>query len=259
MNNNRHFDDHINDQFGNYTPDVPPHIWENIIAEKDRKRPVGFWVSMFNNRNKLLLLGLVIALSSGGAWLYYGKVNIAEENIVAVDDVKKINNQADIKNDIPTNEISLDKLINKIPLNNNPVAANDIYAGSTTASNAKANTRVSIASPVAETDAGKDYITNNTKGNKKYYTGLGNVLVNTTTPDTDTNGEYLFLLLYLIESAALIPSRCAVAPWSGVRVRRQHAAIAIRGIVLRIMERTPEEGSAWAGSTDDHLCSLRRE
>ena len=190
MNNNRHFDDHINDQFGNYTPDVPPHIWENIIAEKDRKRPVGFWVSMFNNRNKLLLLSLIIALSSGGAWLYYGKVNIAEKNTVAVDDVKKINNQADIKNDIPTNEISLDKLINKIPLNNNPVAANDIYAGSTTASNAKANTRVSIASPVAETDAGKDYITNNTKGNKKYYTGLGNVLVNTTTPDTEED-EYV--------------------------------------------------------------------
>jgi hypothetical protein len=72
MNSNRQFDEHIKDQFSNYTPDVHPRIWEKIIAEKDKKRPAGFWVSMFNNRNKLLLLGLIIALSSGGAWLYYG-------------------------------------------------------------------------------------------------------------------------------------------------------------------------------------------
>ena len=70
MTNNRQFDEHIKEQFSNYTPDVHPRVWENIIAEKDKKRPVGFWVSMFSNRNKLLILGLIIALSSGGAWIY---------------------------------------------------------------------------------------------------------------------------------------------------------------------------------------------
>ena len=70
MNSNRHFDEHLKDQFSNYAPDVHPRIWEKIIAEKDKKRPVGFWVSMFSNRSKLLLIGLIITLSSGGAWLY---------------------------------------------------------------------------------------------------------------------------------------------------------------------------------------------
>ena len=73
MNDNRHFDEHIKEQFSNYSPDVPPRIWEKIIAEKDKKRPAGFWVSILNNRGKLLLLGLIIALSSGGTWLYYNK------------------------------------------------------------------------------------------------------------------------------------------------------------------------------------------
>ena len=189
MNNNRHFDEYIKEQFGNYTPDVPPHIWEKIIAEKDRKRPVGFWVSMLSNRNKLLLLGLIIALSSGGAWLYYGKFSASKENTSVVADTKKIMPETDTKDNTPANEISSGNPINSTPLTSNPAATNDIYAGSNTAFNAKANTRVSIVSPVAETDAGRDYTANSTKGNKKYYTGLGNVLVNTTAPDTEED-EY---------------------------------------------------------------------
>ena len=84
MNTNRQFDEHIKEQFNNYVPDVHPRIWEKIIAEKDKKRPVGFWVSMFNPRNKLLLLGLIIALSSGGAWLYYKNEFAAKETLYKV-------------------------------------------------------------------------------------------------------------------------------------------------------------------------------
>ena len=39
MNSNRQFDEHIKDQFSNYTPDVHPRIWEKIIAKKNKKRP----------------------------------------------------------------------------------------------------------------------------------------------------------------------------------------------------------------------------
>ena len=189
MINNRNFDDHIKRQLGNYTPDVPSYIWENIIAEKDRKKPAGFWVSMFTNRNKLLLLGFIIALSSGGAWLYYNKITAEKEIIVAVDDVKKINGNTDIKNKKPANEISSDNPNNSTLLTSNPAIVNDLYVTSNTGLNTSANTRVNITSPAAETDDSKEYRSNSTRGNKKYYTGVGNILVNTTAPDTEED-EY---------------------------------------------------------------------
>jgi hypothetical protein len=100
MNNNRQFDDHIKDQFSNYSPDVHPRIWEKIVAEKEKKRPAGFWVSMFNNRNKLLLLGLIIALSSGGTWLYYHNNFTAEENTSKETELKKFNKKPAGREDI---------------------------------------------------------------------------------------------------------------------------------------------------------------
>jgi len=189
MNNNRHFDDHIKDQFSNFTPDVPPHIWEKIIAEKDRKRPAGFWVSMFSNRNKLLLIGLIITLSSGGAWLYYSQFSAAKESTSVAANTKKSTPETDTKYYSPTNQISSDNPINSTQLTSNPAVANDLYAGSNTTLNSTEKTRVSIASPAAETYDGRDYTTNSNKGNKKYYTGLGNVLVNTTASDNEED-EY---------------------------------------------------------------------
>lgn len=185
MNNNRHFDEHIKEQLGNYTPDVPPGIWEKIVAEKDRKRPAGFWVSMFSNRNKLLLIGLIIALSSGGALFYYNKFTGTKENTDAVTDTKKTNNKIDIKEGVPANEISSDMPVNSVELTSGNTATNDEDAGSNTALNTNANTRVSIASPAAESDTDAGNTSGKAKGNKKYYTGLGNVLVNTTAPDTE--------------------------------------------------------------------------
>jgi hypothetical protein len=72
MNNNQLFDEHIKEQFSNYAPDVPPRIWENIIAEREKRRPVGFWFTLFNGRNILLFLGLLLAGGSG-AWLLFKK------------------------------------------------------------------------------------------------------------------------------------------------------------------------------------------
>ncbi|HMK03086.1 MAG TPA: hypothetical protein VK489_02800 [Ferruginibacter sp.] len=68
MNNNQQFDEHIKEQFSNYAPAVHPRIWENIVAEKDKRKPVGFWISFFNKRNGLLLLALLLAAGSG-TWL----------------------------------------------------------------------------------------------------------------------------------------------------------------------------------------------
>lgn len=68
MNNNQRFDEHMKHQFSDYAADVHPRIWENIVAKKERKKPAGFWFNIFNTRNGLLLLALMIA-SGTAAWL----------------------------------------------------------------------------------------------------------------------------------------------------------------------------------------------
>jgi len=63
------FDDNIKEQFQNYSPDVHPRIWENIVREREKRRPVGFWLNFFNGRNVLLLTALLIAAGSGTYFL----------------------------------------------------------------------------------------------------------------------------------------------------------------------------------------------
>jgi len=81
MNNNRLFDDHIKEQFSNYAPDVPPHIWENIIAKKERRKPVGLWFTLLNSRNIAILFALLLVGGAGAWWLFKGNsVPSAEKN-----------------------------------------------------------------------------------------------------------------------------------------------------------------------------------
>ncbi len=65
------FDDFVEQSFRGYSPDVPPHIWENITAKRERKRAAGFWN---NKKTALLLTGLALA---GSAAVFFTKNNIA--------------------------------------------------------------------------------------------------------------------------------------------------------------------------------------
>jgi hypothetical protein len=181
MNNNRQFDEHIKEQFSNYLPDVHPRIWEKIIAEKDKKRPAGFWISFFNGRSKLLLLGLIIALSSGGAWVYFNKNLTLSDTQTAVR-----NNKTETGKKTGITE-------NSKPANDQTYAAEITTPDATGADNNATNTNQSllsnggikagITSPTLQSNEDENSTTNTAKGNKKHYTGLGNVLVNTTSPD----------------------------------------------------------------------------
>ncbi len=186
MNNNRHFDDHIKEQFSNYAPVVPPHIWDRIADEKDRKRPAGFWVSMFNNRSKLLLIGLIIALSSGGALFYYNKFSSNNDSKTTSEKTNPKNNTG-LQNSTPAGEELLNANSNSSVPGTGTDTTENIYGPSNTISETRANTSVSITSPVAETGGadGENITASKSKATKKYYTGLGNVLVNTTMPDTE--------------------------------------------------------------------------
>jgi hypothetical protein len=185
MNSNRHFDEHIKEQFGNYEPDVHPRIWENIVAQRERKRPAGFWVSMFSGRNRLLVLGLIIALSSGGAWVYFNKdiTGNNPETAVKNNNANRVNDTGITANSSETDEQQL----STVEQNTHPLTSS--------AANNTSNTNQSLVSPgavkamISSPSTGYDEDEKSTTGlpakNKKYITGLGNVLVNTTAPDTD--------------------------------------------------------------------------
>ena len=189
MNSNRDFDEHIKEQFNNYAPDVHPRNWEKIITEKDKKRPVGFWVSMFSNRNKLLLLGLIIALSSGGAWLYYSKNIAAKEVLVNGADTKKLKGEVADKTKVATYKPLHYKQINSNIVSENQPATDNTATNGNTILFSNGNTKINISSPAPETGSEFLNTTNKRNGNKKYYTGLGSVLVNTTSPDAEAD-EY---------------------------------------------------------------------
>lgn len=73
MNEHLPFDEFARKKFEHFEPEVPSRIWENIIADKERK-PKGFWVTFFKPQNMvwLALLGaglvfLSIYLSSNNS------------------------------------------------------------------------------------------------------------------------------------------------------------------------------------------------
>jgi hypothetical protein len=189
MNYNQQFDEHIREQFSNYAPDVHPRIWENIIAEKERRKPVGFWISFFNNRNRLILAGLLIAISTAGTWFYMnndltsstiktaGKENnIKEENRPGTDKNKTTGDH--ITAGQPNSELSLNE--DKTTATGNTVNGKDITSSDPGAA------KFSISSPSLQ-DNDEQNSTGNKISSKKRYTGLGSTLliVNTASPDLD--------------------------------------------------------------------------
>ena len=183
MNSNRQFDEHINEQFNNYSPDVHPRIWENIIAEKNKKRPAGFWVSMFNNRNKLLVLGLIITLSSGGAWIYYNKNFTPKFSQTTVEN-KLVFTRPVNKNNTRESNQPADQKLNSPNLNTGQLTTKNNTALNTNQHlSSTGGIKVRIYSPALQAEDDEKNTVKTGNQNKKYYTGLGNVLVNITSPE----------------------------------------------------------------------------
>jgi hypothetical protein len=71
MSDQKRMDEFLRDSFSDYSPDVPGHIWENIAAEKRKKRPVAFWFS----KKKLLVLAICLLAITGTSLLLLQKNN----------------------------------------------------------------------------------------------------------------------------------------------------------------------------------------
>ena len=108
MTNNSPLDEHIKGKFGNYTPEVPAHIWENIIAEKDKRRPLWFWFSV--NKNLFFLL-FGIMITGAGIIIYKNFYSLENSKVNAINEpvkinTEKINNIPAETNGKPTNNVS---------------------------------------------------------------------------------------------------------------------------------------------------------
>ena len=66
MSEMKNFDDHLKRSFGGYSPEVPPHIWENIVAGRKKREPAAFWL---NKKNILGLITLLVVLTGTGLLL----------------------------------------------------------------------------------------------------------------------------------------------------------------------------------------------
>lgn len=97
---NNLFDAHVKEQMAHARPDVPPHIWDNILAKKERKKPV-FW---FNYYIKGVLLGLVLLIGAGTVFYFNNPYKLHSNKKVAFQ--KKINPETFLKNNIINEDIA---------------------------------------------------------------------------------------------------------------------------------------------------------
>lgn len=173
MNNNGHFDEHIKDQFDNYSPEVHPRIWDNIVAEREKKKPAGFWFTLTNGRNRLLLAGLVIALCSAGTWLWYKNINTDGKGSAIVENKKQQTNsdkRRQSENSQKISETAPEENLNNISVDND------------NSQSSSATIKSQIGQATAQTDYDAAGTSGNGNRNKKNYNSSGTVLINSTTP-----------------------------------------------------------------------------
>ncbi|WP_462249828.1 outer membrane beta-barrel protein [Ferruginibacter sp.] len=171
MSNNGLFDDNIKDQFSDYTPSVHPRIWENIVAERKKRRPAGFWFTFFNGRNILLLTALLIAGASG-AYLLSKKAAVKQQDSVAITAEEKTVTGTTAANEANEKIKSNTEVINNTddqniisPKNNNTddevINSKNNTATVTTSSSFS---KIKISSPLAQ--PAEKYFTSKSKKNK---------------------------------------------------------------------------------------------
>lgn len=185
MTNNQQFDEHIREQFSSYSPDVHPRIWENIIAERERRKPVGFWFTLFNNKGRLMLVGLLLAISTGATWVYMnnGFTGTKTTSVTGKDDAISKNEPGVNKSELPPNNIiEQANTISVINTDNTTSASHNTSANNNSLLSNTGKLKANIYSPL--TDEEQDGTTNNDPSNKKRNTNPDGILkVNTQSPD----------------------------------------------------------------------------
>ncbi|HUS02891.1 MAG TPA: hypothetical protein VMY77_14235 [Chitinophagaceae bacterium] len=168
MRDDLHFDDYVKKQFSNYSPDVPPHIWQNIIAKRSL-RPKGFWVSMLSGSN-ILILSIILLIGGGTSYflLSPGNKNVSTKEIASEkNDVSKSENISAGENKTENNTATNDQS-SEIKEQSQPVEENTIEGVSNESSANSANTSINKFSDPSQrsglkTDVYKDKTDENNK------------------------------------------------------------------------------------------------
>ena len=120
MNHNQLFDEHIKDQLGDYSPPVNPRIWENIAAERERRKPAGFWYTVLHSRNILLITAILFAGGSG-ALILIKTINRSTDTEIAKTNTpskQSVSPAQDQSSQTPTDINSVNTPVSEIPQTN---------------------------------------------------------------------------------------------------------------------------------------------
>ena len=163
------FDNYINKQFGNYSPDVPPHIWDKIMAERKSRRPKGFWFTLLNGRNLLIAAGLLVTIGTGAWFIYTNTIKKEKESGLADADKKtpstsSTNIVSNTSKDISTHPA-------EAPLNNDVTVTSPVYNNG-------------ISSPLP-------YLPQNNRGNASLFSGVKNNSSKVAAPENPVDANSL--------------------------------------------------------------------
>ena len=145
----KQFDDFFKDKLQNYSTDVPQDMWNRIVQDKRKKRPIGFWL---NNPSKGIYFLITSLLIIGGtsAWKY-SSMNTSHMNI--------INNNSSVN------------ISNSIKHNSNRSSDNSIiYSGISTDNKQSKNT-------IGYKNNLSDIATNNSNNTSKNHTSNPNITI----------------------------------------------------------------------------------
>lgn len=198
MSNSQQFDKYVKEQFNDYAPDVHPRIWENIAARNEKRKPVGFWQSLYGNKNKLLLAALLLAISTGAGWWYFSK-NAPSNNIQQVSseknnkESKRETNPAKEQTPINPDDLSAKQTPETI-LNSGPsattTAGNSDLKNTTAGRSTKGASNLVIHDPSIQEDDETNAGTGNHSGSRKKQKGnAGMFRLNSTAPAAEEKEE----------------------------------------------------------------------
>lgn len=146
------FDKNIKAQFTDYTTEVPEHIWNNIVAARESRKPKSFWFTWANGRNLWIAAGLLLVIGTG-AWFIYSNAVDKENGDLLVNEHKK-NLSPSTSNSISATSKNISTHPAETPLNNDVTVSSPVYNNG-------------ISSPLP-------YLPQNNRGNASLFSGVKN-------------------------------------------------------------------------------------
>jgi hypothetical protein len=155
MSDMKNFDDFLNAQLSKHSSEVPSRIWDNIVAERNKRKPSPFWLGFLTNRNMFLLAGLLFA---GGAGIAILSTPTNTGNTATIS--SGINNRNTTNTNRSSSNISTTNKLSSDNNNNNNQSSDQIaYSASSLLNSTRSNTIESNTTTGA--DKNRSYHTTN--------------------------------------------------------------------------------------------------